>query len=554
MSSSEVSSSQPRVADGAPAPGAADPAQDGASAAGPRGWARAARRRLTPEHLAVLVLALLVLVVHDLGYILSHPYWTDEAWVAATTVFPLSQLPATTSSTPIGWSAVLRLVDVGGTQSGRLLPLAFAALAVVIAYWFARRLDWPRREAAVAAGLLAGIAALLVPAMLVRDDLKQYTSDACFALLALALTSRLEREWSWRRLAALSVGVWGGMLFSHTVAFLGIAAFGALGVVQLARRRWRRLAEAMVAGGCTAVLMAAVYETFDARAVLPGLTNSPLFTHYYLPWHSGPRAALHFIVSHVNNAHVYFGLGPVWLAAPLFVVGVITVFWLRRPATAIMLAVLWPEMLAISAVHKYPFLDLRTSTFLFTVTAVVAAIGVAGVCALLRPWLKGAIAVAVAAAAVAGFAVAAKPYVRSHLIPNEDVRDQARYVAAHAAPDDVILVNLNSNWGFAYYWPVGQPSRRADAAVLQLYEAYYPGQPRIVVARNRDPAGVDAALAQALARSRQRACVPIWLIRTHVSAAESRAWSAALRQQRLTATPVGDAGLSLIRVAGSRCR
>lgn len=554
MSSSEVSSSRPRVADGSPAPAAADPSPDGAAAAAAGGWASAAKRRLTFEHLAVGVLALLVLVVHDLGYILSHPYWTDEAWVAASTLFPLSQLPATTSSTPIGWSAVLRVVDVGGTQSGRLLPLAFAGVAVIIAYWFARRLDWPRREVAVGAGLLAGLAALLVPAMLVRDDLKQYTADACFALLALALTSRLEREWSWRRLAALSVGVWGGMLFSHTVAFLGIAAFGAVCVVQLARGQWRRLGEAVVAGACTAVLMAAVYEAFDARAVLPGLTNSPLFTHYYLPRHGGPRAMLNFIVGHVNNAHVYFGLGPVWLAAPLFVAGLITVFWLRRPATAIMLAVLWPEMLAISALHKYPFLDLRTSTFLFTVTAVVAAIGVAGVCAVLRPWLKGAIAIAVAAAAVVGFGLAVRPYVRSHLIPNEDVRSQARYVAAHAAPRDVILVNMSSNWGFAYYWPAGHPSRRPDAAVLQLYEAYYPGQPRIVVASNRDPAGVDAALAQALARSRQRSCAPIWLVRTHVSVAEGRAWSAALRQQHLTAAPAGDAGLSLIRVPGSRCR
>jgi hypothetical protein len=553
VSSSEVSSSQPRIDDGAPAPGAA-PAQEGVTSRGPRSWARAAKHRLTPEHLAVLVLALLVLVVHDLGYVLSHPYWTDEAWVAATTVFPLSQLPATTSSTPIGWAALMRLFTVGGTQSARLLPLAFAGAAVIVAYWFARRLDWPRREVSVAAGLLAGLGALLVPAMLVRDDLKQYTADACFALLALALTSRLEREWSWRRLAALSVAVWGGMLFSHTVAFMGIAAFGAICLVQLARRQWRRLAEAVVAGGCTAVLMAAVYEAFDARAVLPGLTNSPLFRHYYPPLSDGPRAALTFTVSHINNAHVWFGLGPVWLAAPLFVAGIITVFWLRRPATAIMLAVLWPEMLAISAVRKYPFLDLRTSTFLFVVTAVVAAVGVAGVCSLLRPWLKGGIAIAVAAVAVAGFALAVKPYVRSHLIPNEDVRDQARYVATHAAPSDVILVNLNSNWGFAYYWPVGHPSRRPDAAVFQLYEAYFPSQPRIVVARNRDPAGVDAALAQALARSRQRTCAPIWLIRTHVSAAEGRAWRAALQQQRLTAAPVGDEGLSVIRVGRSQCR
>ena len=157
-----------------------------------RGW----------EHLAVLLLGLLVLVVHDVGYLLGQSFWTDEAWVAVTTRFPLSQLPATTSSTPIGWSALLRVFTASGAQALRLLPLAFAGAAVVIAYWFARRIGWRWGAASVVAGLLAGVGVLLVPAMLVRDDLKQYTADACMALLALALISRLEREWSRWRLRA----------------------------------------------------------------------------------------------------------------------------------------------------------------------------------------------------------------------------------------------------------------------------------------------------------------------------------------------------------------
>jgi hypothetical protein len=247
-----------------------------------------------------------------------------------------------------------------------------------------------------------------------------------------------------------------------------------------------------------------------------------------------------------------FALGPAWLAVPLFVVGLVTIFRLGRPATAIMLAVLWPEMLALSALHRYPFLDRRTSTFLFAITVVVAAIGVAGVCSLLRPWLRGA----VAATAVAAFAIAAWPSVRSHTLPVEDVRDQARYVAAHAAPADVIVVNLSSNWGFAYYWPVGQPARREDDAVVQDYEAYYPGQPRIVVARTRDRAGVDSVLSQALSQARARpgACSRIWLIRSHMSAPELAAWGAGLRQYGLSPRPVGDDGLSVVPAAGSPCR
>jgi hypothetical protein len=307
-----------------------------------------------------------------------------------------------------------------------------------------------------------------------------------------------------------------------------------------------------VAAAGTVVLMLGVYEAFDARAVVPGLTA--YWSAYYLPAGHGLHAAVTFVTAKFAAVHGDFGLGPVWLAVPLVVAGLITIFRLGRPATAITAALLWPEMLALSALRKYPFLDLRTSTFLFAITAAVAAIGLVGVCSLLRPWLRGAAAAAVvAAAAAAAFVVGAQPYARSHLIPYEDVRDQARYVAAHAAPSDLILVNLNSNWGFAYYWPVGQPSRWPDTAVALGYEAYFPDQPRIVVVRNRDVAGVDAALSQALTQARRRRCARIWLIRTHLSAAERAAWRTALRDRGLSGQRVGDDGLRVIQVGGSRC-
>ena len=553
----------------ATAPGHPDSTPASGSPAGP--VRPAVRHWLRPSRLLqvglVLVPALLVLVVHDVHYLLRASFWTDETWVAATTRFSLSKLPATTSSTPIGWSLLLRAVTIRGTQVSRLMPLAFASAAVLMASWLGRGLGWRRREAPAVAGLLAAIGALLVPGMLVRDDLKQYTADACMSLLVLALTSRLERDWSRRWLAALSVAVWGGMLFSDGVAFVGIAAFGGVCLVQLARRDWRRLAEVAVAAAVTAVLMAVVYEAFDARAVLPGLTYSPHFRNFYLPLTHGLHTSISFVIARFRYVRAYFGLGPLWLAALLFAAGVVTIFRLGRPATAVALAVLWPEMLAVSAVHKYPFLDERTSTFLFAVTAVTAAIGVAGACSLLRPWLKGAAAGAVAVAAVAAFAVTAQPYVRSHLIPTThgNIRTQTEYVAAHAAPDDVILVNMSSNWGFAYYWPTGRPSTRPDQNVLQEYEAYYPDQPRIVVAFNRNSAGIRSALSRAVARARAEAaaqaqahagpaaCIRIWLVRTHTSAAELAAWDAALAHRGLDIQHVGAGGLSFVQTGGPGC-
>jgi hypothetical protein len=543
-----------RVDDDALAPGPeswdAAPPEPRAPDRGPQAHARAAIRRwLKPDYAVAAALGLLVLAVHDVGYMITQSFWTDESWVAVTTRFPLSQLLATTDSTPIGWSLLLRVVTVPATQVSRLLPLAFAGVAVVIAYWLARRLGWRRPESSVAAGLLAAIGVLLVPAMLGRNDLKQYTADACLSLAVLALTARLERAWSRRWLAALSLAVWGGMLFSDATAFVGTAAFAAMCVVELLRRRWRRLIEAAVAGAGTAVLMIGIYAVFDRRAVTPALVDAPGFSGNYLPFSAGLHADISFVTSRFASAGPWFGLGPAWLAVPLFVIGVITIVRLGRPATAITVAALWPELLAVSAFQKYPFLESRTSTFLFVITVVVAAIGLVGACSLVRRWFKGTLAAGLAVASVAAFTVGAWPYIRSHTIPNEDVRDQTRYVAEHDAPSDVIVVNLSSNWGFAYYWPVGQPSQRPDSVVAQGYEAYFPDQSRIVVARDRVPASIDVAVTRAVALARQRSSSRIWLIRSHMSTAELGAWAAAFARDGLSPTPL-PYGLSVVRVVG----
>ena len=541
------------------------PSRPGGDAAAPRHSAgppsarpwQLARARLTAEHLWVLLLGLAVLAVHDVGYMLSQPFWNDEAWVAVTTRFPLSQLPQTTSSTPIGWSLLLRLVTVHGGETSRLLPLAFAALAVAAGYWLARGLGWPDRFSAVLAASLAGLSVLLVPAMLLRDDLKQYTADACLTLLILGLTSRLERDWSRRNLGLLTAAVGLSILLSDPAVLVGVAAFAAVLIVALARREWRRLAEAAIAGVAAAVILGGLYKAFVASAA-GALGASTHWDGFYVPAGQGLHASLTWIVKMLGLLRADFGLGPSWLAVPLVLAGLVTTFRLGRPATALAAAALLPELIAASALKVYPFGDLRTSTWLIVALVAFAAIGVGGIAALARNVLPGASARLVpgllAVAAVAGLCAAAAPDVRSHSIPAEDVRDQATYVAAHARADDVILVNLNSNWGFAYYWPYGQPARRPSTAVKQGYEAYFPDQPRIVVARDRDPAAVRAALASALARVRPGSCATIWLVRSHVIATEQAAWTAALKAARINPVPVGTAGLAELRPGGSACR
>ena len=68
------------------------------------------------DWLLALVVGLSVLAVHDVGYILRAPFWLDEAWVAATVRAPLGMVGSLTSSTPIGFTLLLRLVPFGGPE------------------------------------------------------------------------------------------------------------------------------------------------------------------------------------------------------------------------------------------------------------------------------------------------------------------------------------------------------------------------------------------------------------------------------------------------------
>src|SRR5579872_6208645 len=134
---------------------------------------------VTDIFLAVAV-GLAVLIVHDVPYLLQYSVWLDEVWVADTVRARIGLTRTLASSTPLGWTYLLRLVPFGGAQRLRLVPLAFAMLAAAAGYLFGRELRLTR----FATGILTGAAVLLAPAMLVRDDLKQYTAEA-FACLVI---------------------------------------------------------------------------------------------------------------------------------------------------------------------------------------------------------------------------------------------------------------------------------------------------------------------------------------------------------------------------------
>ena len=56
---------------------------------------------------AAVVATFLVHPIHDM---LTQPYWLDEAWVAVLTRLPWSRITGMSSSTPVGFLALLKLV------------------------------------------------------------------------------------------------------------------------------------------------------------------------------------------------------------------------------------------------------------------------------------------------------------------------------------------------------------------------------------------------------------------------------------------------------------
>ncbi|HKE99882.1 MAG TPA: hypothetical protein VKG45_13220, partial [Actinomycetes bacterium] len=136
------------------------PPPDRDGAAGGAGAAGRWRRRLLTALELVAVAGVLVLAVlaRRPDYLLSHPFWLDESWVVASVRAPLGQLELMTSSTPIGWTLLLRLVPpISSPERYRLLPLAFAVAAVVPAWLLGRRLggtSWRRHLTGVLVALL----------------------------------------------------------------------------------------------------------------------------------------------------------------------------------------------------------------------------------------------------------------------------------------------------------------------------------------------------------------------------------------------------------------
>jgi hypothetical protein len=468
----------------------------------------------------VLVVAAIIgtIWVHPIHEMLTQPFWLDEAWVAVLTRVSWSHLTGMSSSTPVGFLALLRLVPGTGEQRGRLLVLGFTAGSVVLAYVFARGLQWASRWRARFAGAVAALVAMLVPLSLLRNDLKQYTCDAFCALVIVVVVARVERNPDRRVVWWLGVAALVALPFSSTSAFVSIAAFaGLLGSALLTRSR-RRIVEVAVTGAGTALALGAYFA-----AVVLANTNEKLRAY----WNSSYlRGSLWTSLdeSWTRLAHLRLWLGMPALVFVAFVIaGIVALVQLRARAVAIALPLLWIEMGTVGHLRRYPFLDVRTSHFLLMSSFVVGAVGAAWL--LLLVYRANRIVALVATVTLAWlFSTGFTPHLDTLNIKFENAKAQARYVAKHRVVNDVILVNSSGAFGFSYYWPHGSITTELDNATGQGFRAEVENLDARYMTGRTD-ADVLSSLRDALRA--WHAAGPgshLYIVRSHVEPPEARAW------------------------------
>ncbi|MCZ7376598.1 hypothetical protein [Micromonospora sp. WMMC250] len=499
------------------------------------------RRLRRTDWIAVAVLLAAVPVVHDIKTMLTAPYWLDEAWVALSVRMPLAELPVATSSTPIGWSFLLRLVP--DSDYLRVVPLAFHCLSVGVAYALGRLPQWKTRRLGIVAGMVSGAVVLLLPAQQVRHDLKQYSADAAVAVAMLALTAWVEQKWSPRRLWVVVAAVGVGMLLSHVTAIVSPGVFGGLLVAAMIRRQWARLPQVIVAGFAAASLAGAIYAVFSARA------RSDEMRDFWTAYFPQPHELAGYLAERAHDLTPLLGV-PVLVVAGLVVAGAATLMKSGRPATAVAVILLPVTVLVLGVADVYPLLDARTSHFLLVAAAAVAGVGLVGTANLVaglvsrmlhrtRPTVVTAMVCAVLLVTFTIHNAAwyrfdgDEPGLERSPITMMDVRSATEFVNENRSRNDVVILNDAAWYGFAFY------SKR-DA--IKLVEPYgntvgwwveMPSRSDVVITPGTDAEGIRLGVDQALKLAAQRGGARIWLIRSFISLEEAEAWRSVLADFRV---------------------
>jgi hypothetical protein len=510
-------------------------------------------RKWVEPAFSVLLLGALAaasVVAHDPHRMLTRSLWRDENWVAVTLRAPLGRMASLTSTTPVLFTALIRVTPHSSPSGLRLLPLAFTAGTAIPAYLLGRQIDpasWLTRLV-----LAAGVAT--APALLLRHDLKQYTAEAFTALLLFWLAARLERQWSRQRLIVLSAFLAAGPLLANAAEFIAPAVLAGLVAVTLVRGERSHLAELVVAGAAALVVDLAILMGIDRAGDTRSLRA--YWQPFYVPTSHGFAAATHFIWARAAAELQGVGLGPPYLVIGLIVAGSITLAHTGFPGLALVVPILTVAQVGASAAQQYPLWDQRTSTWFTVLLGALSLIGVTGLAhlgwhLLRRPsnvkWLGAAIAIGIITVA----ARSAGPYVHAdrtaiaNTTPAEDVHGQVQTIQGDYRPGDVILANTDAGFGLGVYWPA-RPRLVSSQARLETFRVTYLTGDRVVVAATISTEAELAAVHTAVAMAAGNGDGRVWVVFSHWHDQERATMLAALRSYGTLAVPPGQHGLEQV--------
>lgn len=383
-------------------------------------------------------------------YLGNRSLWLDEAMVALNlrdrSFSELLQPLDYDVLAPYGFLCIEKLAAelLGYTEYAlRLYPLIAGVAALFLFYRLANKVIG---KAAALVGL--ALFALSNWPIYYAAEVKQYSSDAMFALLLLLAAASPLEHWRRQRLLPLALLGFAAIWFSHPSVFVLTGIGLTFGLLHLSRKDWPRLRQ-------TAAMSALWLLGFGISLIITPVGTSNVVDHmqeihwgsYFMPWPPRPGWLLDSIFE-VFRQPVGFPLNG--LALFLFLVGAYSLWTRNRPWLSLLVAPILAA-LAASSLHLYPFTG-RLLLFIVPGVLIVLAEGIEFLRgALWRSRRRFAWAALVGLLAlhpaIRAFNVAAEPapYER------EDMKGVLEYIRQHSLPGDHIYVYYGAERAFRYY-------------------------------------------------------------------------------------------------------
>jgi hypothetical protein len=468
-------------------------------------------------------LALAVFVVRPAHRVLNQPYWFDEQWVALAAKVPIADLPRVSWTSPIGGTLMVHLF---GTPLGahlRVVTMLVAAGCVAVAYCIGRELDL----VPVVGGLVTGGAILFAPIFAAFMELKPYVGDAFITLALLLALARLETRWTARRLIGISAIGALGPLFSHPAVFSTAAVTASLLVVTIAQRQWRRARDTALAAASSLAVAAMVFLAFDRRH--QNHTLNAYWHSYFMPTSGGLTHIRKWLRFRASLTLPFTGSRSTLLVFVALAAGVATLVARRRYALALAMPMLAAIAMIASAAKRYPLLDARTNLYLLATVVLFMAIGLLGIVRLLAR-VHGAVGAIALVLISALWLREVQPAIGKAPIPRESLRQEVAYYEGHRQPNDLVVMSFASMWGFALYQTSAPFSIEHVPGPVVGFPDYAPvfRDPAVMVAPDRRPPSVGATLLAAEQRARELGSSRVWVVISHATVPESKAWRACL--------------------------